>query len=207
MAQPAGSITPSDGGYPATVSAGWSYAHFAFRLPFQPPHWKGGATDKKHCVSVAACVTTPAGRTITEKWVFKGEGWGTKTLPENTTSGNKDCEWVTRNDTVPLVGFSSTYPSLSDPDTLPHYCHGYVAFQEDAASTTEITGLYFELTDADAYTTPTPTGARSVELTDRGTNKVYAADYPASAWHAQWLLCHSMNKICYEARQVWSVPI
>lgn len=208
MAKPSGAITPGDGGYDAQGgTSNWSAAYFCFRLPYQPKHWDGTFyTSPRHSIQPSFQYVVAAGNTLREKWRFSGDPSGNSELGEADTGVGAG--WKSRNETSPLKGMPCNAPPLSNPSTLPRYSVGRVQFQEPSGSggVCEMVGVHVELLDVDEYTDPDPTGERSVELTDRATIRLHDADQPASAWHAQWLLCHSMNKIEYEARQCWSVP-
>jgi hypothetical protein len=205
MAKPAGAIEPSDGGYPA-INGSPSYAVFAFRLPFQPPHWNNGVTDTRHRLTPLVQITLAAGVNMDDNWALKGDG-APIPISTTTTNGAKAGSWETRNQTQPLVGYSPGFPPLSDSSTLPRYVRGQLRFEKDAAGNGEVMGVHVELTDLDAYADPDPSGERPVEITDRATVRLHEADQPASAWHAQWLVAHTYNKTCYEARQSWSIPL
>ena len=208
MAQPSGSIKPGNGGYPAQTSSAWSYAYFCFRLPFQPSHWAGDNDDLRHSVIVGRQHTIAAAITLTDKWAFTADMWPISLPPVDTAGGGGvSAAWAMRTQSPALNGQNPGAPPLSDPDTLPQYSRGRIAFQESGAGTTEILGVYVEHTCEEAYTAPDPSGARNAERTDRGANRTYSRDAAATAWHASWVVSHTMNKIEYEARQVWSVPI
>lgn len=46
-----------------------------------------------------------------------------------------------------------------------------------------------------------------VELVKRSANRVYAADYPCSAWHVMSVLAETHKKILYENKPAFSIPV
>ena len=208
MAKPGGAITPGDGGFDAGLSSTYNYAYTCMRLPFQPDHWDGMIGNKRHKVDASRMLTIDLGTDLTEEWTYYSWlPWASYDQFPIVTSGDKDAEWVDHSTTPPLNGEQTGLPPLSDPNTLVYYTHIRIKATKDNSGTANIVGVYFEQVNEDAYTDPTPTDKLDVELTDRNTVRLYEADQPASAWHAQWLLCHSYNKLEYEARQVWSMPL
>jgi hypothetical protein len=208
MAKPTGAITPGDGGFDAGQSAVEHFAYVAMRLPFQPGHWDGTPGHKRHKVDASRMLTIDAGTTLTETWTYRSWlPWASYNQFPIDTAVDKDADWVAHSTTPALNGEQLALPPLSDPSTLPYMTRVRIVANKDNAGTANIVGVYIEQSNEDGYTTPTPTDKRAVELTDRNTVRLYEADQPASAWHAQWLLCHTYNKMEYEARQIWSVPL
>jgi hypothetical protein len=208
MAKPSGAIEPSDGGLVAIEAAvEGNYARLCFRVPLQPPHWYGDVDGARYQVTVARQFTVDAGETIHDSWVFAGE-FGSYTLGDAEAS-NVAAEWDERDPTIiPVPTFPCHAPAIDEiENTKPRYCRATVCVRKDGAGTAEILGVHIELTQSAEYTEPDPSGAASVELTDRTSNRLYEPDYPVSAWLMQRALCHSMNKIEYESRQSWSVPL
>lgn len=74
-------------------------------------------------------------------------------------------------------------------------------FNSQETGDVELTMVGFVAKNDTAYSGP------GVELVKRSANRVYAPDYPCSAWHVMSVIAETLEKILYENRPAFSIPV
>ena len=214
MAKPAGYIEASDRGLnPSDVDTP-TYVCMDARLPVQPPAWTTVLFDRRYRIQASRQLTMDVGTTITEVW----NGWNAASDP-NTESGALAAEWKDydadgADPASPVYGFELDTADFSYSTSEPRHAaspggeEAFVVFQSDVAEG-EILAINLEMENDTGFASSVPSSVRSYETIGRntGTWAPYAANRSCSAWLMQRIIAQNLNKILYETKQYWTVPL
>ena len=207
-----GYITPANGGRPVPDVDVPFFIIIDARLPIQPPMWSDGTNNTRYRIQMHRQLTLPAAAVTTERWY----GWP-GTDGENSETGALAAVWKEYDDSEwPLrpVGSSigvASFSSTTDEPRHATYADGdsaYLKFSCDDAGA-ECLAIHFETENDEAFADSVPTSTRDYETIGRntGTFVPYAANKSVSAWLLQRILAQNLNKIMYETKQAWTVPL
>jgi hypothetical protein len=207
-----GYITPGDHGLSVNDVNTNIYVMIDARLPVQPPEWVVLAGFQRYRIQAWRQLTMDAGATTTENWI----GWNF-TSGASSETGALAASWKVYDgtDTDPAfpTGADLGTPAFSSASTSPRHAYSpgnneaYLAFQSDDVDT-DILAIHLEFENDGAFATSDPASTRSYETIGRntGTWVPYADNMSVSAWLLQ-LLAQNLNKIMYETKQYWTVPL
>ena len=217
MAKIAGEIEASDGGLDMSVTYE-RFVHIDARLPVQPPGWIPAALilqSPRYRIQAWRQITLSAATESIEVI----NGWPA-TDGTNSVTGAKVAAWEEYDDGVhpsmPIgAALSSTSFSAADdePRHATHAVSGhpaYLTYQiEGGGETGELLALYFEFENDLDFDESDPSSVRNYETIGRntGTWAPYAANRSCSAWLMQRILAQNLNKILYQTKQCWTVPV
>jgi hypothetical protein len=205
MATPAGYIDASDGGWEITTSGTYTIVAY-IPLPLEPPHW-GAETNERYEINMQRQYTVPATATLTERVSSAGYG-GVDQDVSGTVSGSwgsydADYNFPRESDGYDygIGNYPSSYPK-------PKFDKIKITATADTANC-ELMGLYFNLDTADDIDDPEP---EQTEYYERfGTNTAvwtpYLSNSCTSAWEAKQLIAKNLNRVAFESKPVWSVPL
>jgi hypothetical protein len=155
-----------------------------------------------------------AGTTITGTWI----GWN-NTRDPSTEAGAlaavwKDYDADGTDPASPVTGFELDTAGFSASTSEPRHAAGpggteaYLVFESDVAEG-EILAINLEMENDLAFTGSVPSSVRDYETTGRntGTWSPYAANRSCSAWLMQRIIAQNLNKIMFETKQYWTVPL
>ena len=207
-----GYITPGDNGRIVPDIDVAFYIIIDARLPVQPPMWQDGSNNLRYRVQLHRQLTLPATAVTTERW----HGLPGTDGPNSETGAlaaiwkeYDDSEWPLRP-----VGSSLGVAAFSTTTTEPRhttYADGdpaYLKFSCDNAGG-EVLAIHFETETDEAFADSVPTSTLDYETIGRNTALwfPYADNMSVSAWLMQRILATNLNKIMYETRQFWTVPL
>ena len=214
MAKPAGYIEASDRGLNPSDIDTPTYVCIDARLPVQPPIWTTVISDRRYRIQPSRQLTMDVGTTITETW----NGW-------NSTSGDSDesgalaAAWKDYDGTgidpaSPVTGFELDTAGFSASTSEPRHAsspggsEAYVVFESDVAEG-EILAINLEMKNDLAFASSVPSSVRDFETIGHNTAvwSPYAANRSCSAWLMQRIIAQNLNKIMYETKQYWTVPL
>jgi len=214
MAKVAGEIEATDRGLSPSDVDTPTHVCMDARLPVQPEPWAAIPDNRRYRIQASRQLTMDAGTTITETW----NGW-------NTTSGDSDetgalaAAWKDYDGTGtapahPVSGFELETADFSYSTSEPRHAaspggvEAYVVFQSDVAEG-EILAINLEMENDLPFALSTPSSTRNYETIGRntGTWAPYAANRSCSAWLMQRIIAQNLNKILYETKQYWTVPL
>jgi len=208
-----GYITPGDDGLSASDHDTNTYVMIDARLPVQPSEWESQAGFQRYRIQASRQLSLPVGTTVTEYWV----GWNL-TSGVNNETGALAAVWKDYDgtDTAPAKpsGAELTKPAFTSSSTAPSHAfspgdnEAFLRFQTDAADG-EILAVCLEMENDNAFNTSDPSSVRSYETIGRntGTWVPYADNASCSAWLMQRIIAQNLNKVLYETKQCWTVPL
>lgn len=212
MATPTGCIDAADGGWLVDNRFTGIYLPFDFLDHRQHPAWFTTG-NKRMRASIYWQISIPAGTTITAilgQWISADSSVDIAGAKVGVWEELDLGDIVPQHDytTVPqLAPYTSGYGPMSD---RPKRAPGYIYGTTDNADG-EVLMLSIETEFSKAYNGSSPPGVGNVEHVGRNTDanswRPYEANEPASSWLAQRVLAKSMNRLLYQSRQVWSVPL
>ena len=206
MAKPQGAVTA--GRVRATL---WSvssndptYLYFVHRLPWLPPWWADRTAQEE-------------GR-ITPELPMRHKVW-LERVNENGYTYYVNWWLASRSKQSLSQTYSTTYssPTWYGPTTDSYYPDG-VEFSAQPGDSPPI----YQIVEVEAYTAtsggvrlqaihfelvPDQSDSSELEYIDRDSNKLYTPDYPASAWHVMKVLCETYQRMLYESRPAYSIPL
>ncbi len=194
-----GYIGASDGGYTIDSATFETYAEVAFRLPLQPLHWNNDTNNKRYRIQPSIQHTVGASATLSER--FAGS--------ELNTDSSGSAEWIEFSNN-PSPGALDIGPCSSvDPSsTAPKYAVEHMSAYDIAHRTSEVLGVGVELVTTDDYGDDDPAIDGALETIGRGSSwKPYNKQRPVSAWLMRRVIADTLNKIEFEARQLWTTPL
>ncbi len=210
MAKIAGEIEAADNGVSLAENNRW--LSFDMRLPVQPPEWTTESGYPRHRVNTFRQITIGAFTTI-ERWL----GWD-GTSGDGGITGPKAAEWVVYGGinqhpawpTGTELGLSSMTYTEVEPRRATSPA-GWEVFLEyyQAANEGEIQAVCFEMENDEVFTASEPSSTLDYETIGRntGTWSPYAKNRSCSAWLMQRIIAQNFNKILYQTKQVWTVPL
>lgn len=207
----AGYITPGDGGLPIQLAA--RYVCVSARLPTQPAEWADGSDLQRYRMETWRQLTLAAGTDTTEIWY----GWPSSSSGD-TVAGAKAGEWVkydaTGQDPAKPEGASLGEPAFATTISEPRkasYSGGGESFLSYLADVRdgELLAIYVEMKNDNDFDESDPSSTLDYETIGRntGTWSPYDANESVSAWLMQRILAQNLNKILYETKQCWTVPV
>lgn len=205
MATPSGHIDANDGGWPVATS-GTTLVLMDFRLPYEPPHWGGGSTPR-YKMSAHRQVTIPAGATLYERVGTQGASG-----PKVSTAGAIAAVWSEFASThnFPRQPAGEEMDVLNFPATAKRPKKTHFKLSADAAtSACEILAVFVDLEPYEDPDTPKPSDDTTYEIfgDNTGTWTPYLSGSAASVFEAQNLIAKNLNRLTYDTRQTWSVPL
>ena len=207
MAKPDGAIDISDGGLDIPQGGRDTYTTFAVSAlcPIQPPHWSVSDTElSRQFMTVSGQYTLNAAYAITTEAM---ESWLSLAGIDTFTPGATiNAAWQTAWSAHPNV-YQDTPGSYSDP--APAYVNLYFRVSGPASMTgvNEIVALNIEMTNWSSYTTPEPLSADNLEQVGRGAWQLHDNNRSCSAYFMQRVASGNSNRIAYQARSTWTVPL
>ncbi len=220
MAKTAGSITVADGAWEAGEVAG--IIPWCMRIPYQPDHWDDGAYPSRRTFTMWRQHTVDAASTAIE-YLVPANLDGTQnataapgTLSE-TTAGALSATWE-EYDADPSI---STISPLDTQPQIPYvgggikpaYMTGSYKPVLSAGTGAEIMVLYFQQACDELFGGPEPSQSAAYELFGSNYDTAvsgwcpFESNEPASSWLAQAVISKNQNRVLYESRQAWSVPV
>ena len=207
-----GYITPGDNGRGVPDVGVAFYIVIDARLPVQPPMWQDGTNSLRYRIQTHRQLTLPAAAVTTERWY----GWP-GTDGANSETGALAASWKEYDDSeFPLrpvgssLGVASFSSTIDEPRHATYYDGdvAYLKFSCDDAGA-EVLAIHFETENDEAFADSVPTSTRDYETIGRntGTWVPYADNMSVSAWLLQRILAQNLNKIMYETKQYWTVPL
>jgi len=214
MAKPAGYIEASDRGLNPSDIATPTYVCIDARLPVQPPSWTTVLFHRRYRIQASRQLTMDVGTTITETW----NGWNTTSDPSDESGALaaawKDYDADGSDPASPVSGFELDSCGFSASTSEPRHAaspggsEAYVVFESDVAEG-EILAINIEMKNDLAFAGSVPSSVRAYETIGRntGTWAPYAKNRSCSAWLMQRIIAQNLNKIMYETKQSWTVPL
>lgn len=206
MAQPSGSIVPTNFGYKATRDEG-DYMYFSFPLPRMPRQWqdKPLAVSRKQKISLKHRPHCAAGEWIQTRWYFNdGYLWADNDI-EFTNAATS--EWKPINDGTydPSTDIQGVKFHSSWADSLPPLiCHVVIRLLADEPGVGYLDGFYFQLRNDFAYDA-SPNVEEDYERQPRkaavAAKRRYVEQDAMTAYQIMFKTSHSVNKQGYEAHR------
>jgi len=205
-----GYITPGDNGLAMNTDP--RYVTIDARLPVQPAAWTNESSPTRYRVQMFRQLTVGAGVVTSERW---------KGMPSTTSAdavtGAVSASWVEYDATGqhPAKPDGSTLDCVSFTSTTTEPRHVgssdieakliYLATARDA----EILALCMIMENDKAFNTSDPISTQAYEITGRNTGVwvPYQSNENYNAWLAQDIQAQNSNKILYETKQFWTVPL
>lgn len=205
MAKPTGHIDASDGG--VVIS---DEDHQAITLQFRHPnasqHWHPSATNRRGpYVQISRQLTVDVSESVDSRQRVYGMG----VYQSETTTGAKAAEWETFED--------RTLPQQIDVGTVsmtgekPRRTEAYYACEASTAATSELLGVgigtshYYDYDDSGLD--PESTDDYELFGDNVATWSPFNSNEFADAFLGQTLLGTNVNRITYDSKQFWSLPV
>ena len=209
----AGYITPGDHGLSVNDVDTDIYIMIDARLPVQPSEWESESGFQRYRIQAWRQLSIDAGKTTTERWV----GWN-YTSGTSSETGALAASWKeydgTDTDPASPSGSDLSTPAFSSSSSEPRHAYSpgdneaYLRFQSDDTDT-DILAIHLVFENDNVFSTSDPSSTRDYETIGRNTALwfPYADNMSVSAWLMQRILAQNLNKIMYETKQVWTVPL
>ena len=214
MAKPAGYIEATDRGLQPSDLDTPTYVCIDARLPVQPKDWTTVTTDRRYRIQASRQLTMDVGTTITGTW----NGWNGTSDP-STESGALAAVWKDYDadgtaPASPVTGFELDTAEFSASTSEPRHAsapagaEAYLVFESDVAEG-EVLAINLEMKNDLAFAGSVPSSVRDYETIGRNTAvwAPYAKNRSCSAWLMQRIIAQNMNKILFETKQYWTVPL
>jgi hypothetical protein len=196
MAKPDGAIDYSDGGieFDTTARATFRRVSLIYPRPLQPDAWK--TSYEKQRPMVSAQVTTVSGDAVTlASSAAPSEPSGSTTINANNTAAWEEDEFF-------IADISYPNPT-TDILPTPHYQRTVFSIGDASAVGRELITIGIEMQLDSAY------DGEAFEIfgDTSGSWTLHDKDMPCSSYFMKYILANNMNKIAYQARSVFSVPV
>ena len=216
MAKPTGQIDSSDGALQHSDQGSTAddtiNIKIPVNLPLQPPHWTNspnnvaGNEKRRQLVNVSVQMTQGVGDTITIIVSDASNDLDSAGKISEEYDGADSGSWEADQTYHPISGTPYSEPALSDETTLPHTEVFRVGFATTDA-TSEILALNIEMTNDQDYNEPEPVVNNSFEKYGRTGIRLYDPGKPFTAYAAKMLLAGNLNKLAYEKKDNYTVPL
>lgn len=172
------------------------YSYHIVRLPIMPDHWCDKADEKRMRFSISTesrCYDTE--QVLATKWKFDHRKPNLEIDIDGTAALTTFFESAQEDPYYPIGREMKKFSTDEAPRFTVLECES--SCEDDAgADDVRIYGHFVEAVHDDAY------DGEAIEQLSRNANKLYAPDYPISAWHAMRAICETYNKMLYETRPV-----
>jgi len=208
-----GYITPTDRGLTATDVDIDTHVMIDARLPVQPSEWESESGLQRYRIQASRQLSIDAGKVVTEHWV----GWDGYSGVSNET-GVLAAVWKDYDGTgsapAEPTGSDLTKPVFSSTNAAPRHAfspgdnEAYLKFETDDVNT-EILAICLEMENDNAIATSDPATTQNYETIGRNTGTwcPYEDNMSCNAWLLQRPLAQNLNKVLYETKQYWTVPL
>jgi hypothetical protein len=211
MATPTGYIDETAGGI--TVSTeGTIYIKFDIRNPNPPYHWHPTSfVSGAAFIKGAAQLTIPITETV-EKTMIGGSSFYSQITDQS--SGPISARWSEWSPSSPIPNYVRVEQNNSSvASTTPSPQSGLMSFEFISAGgdNCELLGLNIHAELYQPYNSSTLDPVSSGDYEQFGNNtstwSPFQANEFAHSWTAKQLLAKNYNRVIYDTRQYWSVPI
>lgn len=221
MAQPAGSILPSDFGYCVSTDHSYDYQregeflYVSFPLPLMPKHWQSGALreERRQKVTLTRQIENlVATKKFTQRFCLDGTfGWGM--TPGSVTqpfyydqTGIQNHDWQAEDDSVNDMDGSLFigHQFGGNADYNPRLCEGVINLTVETGQVAVIDGIFIQMKNDELY------DGESYEEQPRkaavSAGRRYDKYDAATAYEIMKRVSESVNRMAYAAT-TWSTSV